>query len=127
MVQLVSVGTAFGQWGPGVIQVRHVLIIEPHDELAAAFEQVVASADFTPIVRRHVDSMSDLGITPATIVVRIGHGDISTLPPDRPPVVAIVATDEEAREAERLHCEVVLRAPSEIRRLCEALRMLSLA
>jgi hypothetical protein len=120
------VGTAFGGWRSGVIQVRHVLIIEPHDDLAAAFEQVVASADFTPTVRRHVESMSDLGITPAAIVVRIGHGDISTLPPDRPPIVAIVTTEAEAAEAERLHCEVVLRAPAEIRRLCEALRMLSL-
>jgi hypothetical protein len=106
--------------------VRHVLIIEPHDELAAAFEQVVASADFSPIVRRHVDSMSDLGVTPATIVVRIGHGDVSTLPPDRPPIVAIVTTDAEAAEAKRLRCEVILRAPSEIRRLCEALRSLCL-
>ena len=106
---------------------RHVLIIEPHEELAAAFEQVVASADFTPIVRRHVDAMSDLGVTPVTIVVRIGHGDVSTLPPDRPPIVAIVSTDDEAMEAKRLRCEVVLRAPSEIRRLCEALRTLAVS
>jgi hypothetical protein len=105
--------------------VRHVLIIEPHDELAAAFEQVVASADFNPIVRRHVQSLSDLGVTPTTIVVRIGHGDISTLPPDRPPIVAIVSSEDEAAEAKRLRCEVILRAPSEVRRLCEALRMLS--
>jgi hypothetical protein len=109
----------------GVIQVRHVLIIEPHDELAAAFEQVVASADFHPIVRRHVDSMSDLGVTAAAIVVRIGHGDVSTLPPDRPPIVAIVTTDDEAAQAQRLRCEVILRAPSEIRRLYEALRTIS--
>jgi hypothetical protein len=106
--------------------VRHVLIIEPHDELAAAFEQVVASADFVPIVRRHVESMADLGVTPATIVVRIGHGDISRLPPDRPPIVAIVTSDEEAAEAARLRCEVILRAPSEIKRLYEALRTISL-
>lgn len=104
---------------------RHVLIIEPHDELAAAFEQVVASADFTPLVRRHVASMSDIGITPAAIVVRIGHGDISTLPADRPPIVAIVSSDEEFDEAKRLRCEVVLRAPAEIRKLCESLRALS--
>jgi hypothetical protein len=105
--------------------VRHVLIIEPHDELAAAMEQVVASADFAPIVRRHVQTMSDLGVMPATIVVRIGHGDVSTLPPDRPPVIAIVSSDEEAREADRLHCEVVLRAPGEIRRLYDALRQVA--
>jgi hypothetical protein len=87
----------------------------------------VASSDFHPIVRRHVDSIGDLGVTPATIVVRIGHGDVSTLPPDRPPIVAIVSSDEEAEEARRLRCEVVLRAPAEIRRLCEALRTLSLS
>ena len=104
---------------------RHILIIEPHDELAAAFEQVVASADFTPIVRRHVHSLDDLGVTPGTIVVRIGHADLSTLPPDRPPIVAIVTSDEEVAEAERLRCEVVLRAPAEIRHLCEKLRALS--
>ncbi len=104
---------------------RHVLIIEPHDELASAFEQVVASADFHPIVRRHVDSLADLGITPTTIVVRIGHGDVSSLPPDRPPIVAIVSSDEDVVEAQRLRCEVVLRAPSEIRHLCEKLRALS--
>ena len=122
-------GTGHHVWRvrPRSHQVLHVLIIEPHDELAAAFEQVVASADFTPTVRRHVESMADLGITPAAIVVRIGHGDISTLPPDRPPVVAIVTTEEEAAEAQRLRCEVVLRAPAEIRRLCEVLRMLSFA
>lgn len=104
---------------------RHVLIIEPHDELAAAFEQVIASADFNPIVRRHVASMSDLGVMPATIVVRIGHGDVSTLPADRPPIVAIASSDEEVAEAERLRCEVVLKGPAEIRRLCDALRRLT--
>ena len=106
---------------------RHVLIIEPHDELAAAFEQVIASADFTPIVRRHVASMGDVGVMPSTIVVRIGHGDVSSLPPDRPPIVAIASTDDDVAEAKRLRCEVVLRAPTEIRRLCEALRTLSVA
>jgi hypothetical protein len=107
--------------------VQHVLIIEPHDELATAFEQVVASADFYPIVRRHVDSLGDLGLTPSTIVVRIGHGDVSSLPPDRPPIVAIASSDADVAEAHRLHCEVILRAPAEIRRLCEALRELTLA
>ena len=104
---------------------RHVLIIEPHEELAAAMEQVVASADFTPIVRRHVQTLADIDVVPMTIVVRIGHADLSTLPPDRPPVIAIVSSDDEAREAARLRCEVVLRAPEDIRRLYEALRQLS--
>jgi len=105
----------------------HVLVIEPHDEVAAALQEVLASASYLPIVRRHVESMADVGVMPVTIVVRIGHADVSMLPPDRPPIVAIASTDEEVREAERLHCEVVLRAPREIRRLCEALRSLATA
>jgi hypothetical protein len=104
---------------------RHVLIIEPHEELAVALERAVASADFHPIVRRYVASISDLGVTPTSIVVRIGHGDVSNLPPDRPPIVAIASSDEAAQEAQRLRCEVVLRAPGEIKRLCEALKSLS--
>lgn len=106
---------------------RHVLIIEPHDELAAAFGEVVASAHYAPVVRRHVDSLADVGVTPATILIRVGHADVSSLPPDRPPIVAIASSDEEVREAERLRCEVVLRAPKEIRRLYDALRSLARA
>jgi hypothetical protein len=100
----------------------HVLIIEPHDELAAAFEKVIATASYTPIVRRHVDSLEDLDFTPATIVMRIGHADVSHLPPQRPPIVAIASSEEEVAEASRLRCEVVLHGPGEIRRLCDAVR-----
>ena len=103
-----------------------VLIIEPHDELAAVFEDVVASAFCTPpLVRRHVESLNDLRVRPATIVLRVGHADVSNLPPDRPPIVAIAFTDADVAEAERLHCEVVLRAPGEVRRLCDVLRSLA--
>jgi hypothetical protein len=101
-----------------------VLIIEPHDELAAAFEKVIASASYAPIVRRHVDSLDDLDVTPASIVMRIGHADVSHLPPHRPPIVAIVSSDEEIAEASRLRCEAVLHGPAEIKRLCEVLRSL---
>jgi hypothetical protein len=101
-----------------------VLIIEPHAELAAAFEKVLASASYAPIVRRHVDSLDDLGFTPATIVMRIGHADVSHLPPHRPPIVAIASSDEEIAEASRLRCEVVLHGPGEIRRLCDVLKSL---
>jgi hypothetical protein len=99
-----------------------VLIIEPHDELAAAFEEVVASALYTPLVRRHVESLSDVGVRPVSIVLRVGHADVSNLPADRPPIVAIAFSDADVAEARRLHCEVVLRAPGEVRRLCEVLR-----
>lgn len=100
---------------------RNVLIIEPHDELATAFAEVVASSHYNPIVRRHLDALGDLGVTPVTIVVRIGHADLSKLPPGRPPIIAIASSDADVAEATRLRCEVVLRAPSEIKRLCEAL------
>ena len=105
----------------------YVLIIEPHDEVANAFEEVIASARYIPIVRRHVASIADLGVTPAAIVIRIGHADVSQLPPDRPPIVGIVSSEEEVAEAERLRCEIVLRAPSELRRLCAAVRSLAQA
>lgn len=99
-----------------------VLIIEPHDELAAAFEEAVASALYPTLVRRHVESLTDLAVRPATIVLRVGHADVSSLPPDRPPVVAIAFSEADVAEAERLRYEVVLRAPDEVRRLCDALR-----
>lgn len=104
---------------------RHVLIIEPYPDLAAAFEGALASASYAPIVVRHLDSLSDLGIVPATIVVRIGHADVSKLPPDRPPIVAIASSDTEVAEAERLHCEIVLKGPAGVRRLREAVRSLA--
>jgi hypothetical protein len=100
----------------------NVLIIEPHDELATAMEKVIATAHYAPIVRRHLDSLDDLGITPATIVMRIGHADVSRLPAHRPPIVAIASSDEDVAEASRLRCEVVLHGPGEIKRLCEAVR-----
>lgn len=104
-----------------------ILIVEPYDELARAFEKAIASAGFEPIVRRHLYSLADLGTIPATIVLRIGHADVSRLPPDRPPIVAIASSDEDMAEALRLRCEVVLRGSTEIRRLCEAVRSLARA
>jgi hypothetical protein len=105
-----------------------VLIIEPHDDIASALAEVVASANFAPTVRRHVHLLDDVGTTPAAIIVRIAQADLSGvagLPPHRPPILAIASNDEEATEAARLRCEVVLRSPGEIKRLCEALRSLS--
>jgi hypothetical protein len=106
---------------------RHVLIIEPHQELATALEGVIACASYGTIVRQHVDVLGDIGVVPIGIVMRIGHADVSKLPPDRPPIVAIASSDEDVAEARRMHCEVVLRAPAEIKRLCEALRSLAFA
>lgn len=103
-----------------------VLIIEPHDELAIAFQEVVGAALYTPLVRRHVESLGDLGVRPASIVLRVGHADVSSLPADRPPVVAIAFSEDDVAEAERQRYEVVLRAPGEVHRLCEALRALAI-
>jgi hypothetical protein len=106
---------------------RHVLIIEPHQELAVALENVIACARYGTIVRQHVDLLADVGVVPLGIVMRIGHADVSKLPVDRPPIVAIASSDEDVEEARRMHCEVVLRAPADIKHLCEALRSLAFA
>jgi hypothetical protein len=103
----------------------HVLIVEPHAEVAAAFQRAIASARYVPVVRSHIESLADLGVTPALIVMRIGHADVSHLPPDRPPILAIASTDADLAEASRLRCEVVLRVPGEVRRLFDAVRSLA--
>lgn len=104
---------------------RHILVIESHADLAEAFEHVLASARFDPIVRRCVESLADVDVTPSAIVARIGHADLSGLPASRPPVVAIASNADDVAEARRLKCEVVLKAPEEIRQLCEALARLT--
>jgi hypothetical protein len=101
-----------------------ILIIEPHPELAAAFAAVVSSASYTPQVRPHVQSLTDLGVRPAVIVIRIGHGTLPLLGPDRPPIVAIAATEADAAEAERLGCDVVLHGAVEICKFLSALERL---
>lgn len=101
-----------------------ILIIEPHPELAAAFAAVVTSASYTPLVRPHVQSLSDLGVQPAAIVIRIGHGSVPVPGPDRPPIVAIATTDADVAEAERLGCNVTLRGAEEICKLVPALERL---
>jgi len=110
-----------------------IVIVETHPEMAAAFEDVIAFANFTPIVISHVDGLADIVVPPAAIVVRIDldaptpspHTGLEQLPAGRPPVVAIAWTDEEVAEANRLGCEVVLRAPDEVKRLCAALTELA--
>ena len=105
----------------------HVLIVEPHAEVATALERTIACASYIPVVRSHVESLADLGVTPAMIVMRIGHADLSHLPPGRPPIVAIASTEADLAEASRLGCEVVLRGPREVRRLFEVVRSLAFA
>ena len=105
-----------------------ILIIEPRPEVAEALADVVMSANYTAIVRPHVECLADLATTPAAIIVRIAfegigepaHAAIARLP-NRPPVVAIVWEENEAEEAKRLKCDVVLRAPNDVGRLYDAL------
>jgi len=106
-----------------------VLIIEPRKEVAAALESTIALSRFTPIVVPHLERLSDIPHSVAAIVIRVsfeGVGDpahwaVLRLPHDHPPVVAIAWEEDEVEEAKRLKCDVVLHAPHEIGRLCEAL------
>jgi hypothetical protein len=105
-----------------------VLIIEARKEVADALESAIALADLEPVVVPYVDRLGDVPCTPAAIVVRIAfesvseppHAAIGRLGRERPPVIAIVREEEEVAEARRLQCDVVLRAPDDIPRLCEA-------
>lgn len=109
-----------------------VLIVEPRRDIAAALEGVVNGANYVAVVRTHMEQLSDLTATPAAIIVRISfesmsepaHALIARLPAGRPPVIAIVSKAEEVAEAERLRCDVVLKAPREINRLCDVLERL---
>ena len=106
-----------------------VLIIEPRSEVADALEDVVTSARYYALVRAHVETLTDLGVTPSAIIVRIAfegigepaHAAIARFPRNRPPVVAIAWEEREVAEAVRLGCDIVLRAPDEVSRLCHAL------
>lgn len=108
-----------------------ILIIEPRPEIAAALEEVVGSARYHPIVRPYVDGVDGLGVAVAAIIVRVAFDGMSE-PAHRalermrvrPPAIAIVWDDHEVQEAERLGCEVILRAPDDVGRLCEALSRL---
>ena len=109
-----------------------VLIIEPRREVAEALEGVVNSANYVAVVRPHVERLTDVGVTPAAIIVRItfearsepAHVAVRRLGVRRPPVIAITWDDEELAEAERLKCDIILRGPQDIARLCDALNRL---
>lgn len=106
-----------------------VLIIEPRHEVAAALEGVVNSANYVAMVRPYLDEPGELGAATAAIIVRIAfdtvsepaHAVIARLPAGRPPVIAIASEEREVAEAHRLKCDVVLRAPRDVGRLCEVL------
>jgi hypothetical protein len=110
----------------------NILIIEPRREIADALADVVTSANYGAVIRTHVERLADLDFTPAAIIVRIAfegisepaHAALERLMPNRPPVVAIAWEDGEVAEAERLKCDIVLRAPEGVSRLCDALTKL---
>jgi hypothetical protein len=105
-----------------------ILIVETRPEVAAALEEVVTSAGYSAIVRPHVECLADLGVTPSAIIVRIAfegvgepqHMSVARLR-QRPPVVAIAWEKNEVAEGARMRCDVVLKAPDDVGRLCDAL------
>lgn len=112
-----------------------MLILESRRDVADALHDVLTSAHYHAIVRPHIDHLDTLDEPPAAIVTRItsvGVGEPSYRAIEhlqgRPPVVAIAWGDDEVAEAIRLKCDVVLRAPMEIGRLCdELMRIVSAA
>jgi hypothetical protein len=106
-----------------------VLVLESRRDIADALRDVLTSIHYGAIVRPHLERLTDLGLTPAAIIVRISfdglgepaHLGIARLPPSHPPVIALASDEQEVVEAHRLGCDVVLRAPSEVSRLCEVL------
>jgi hypothetical protein len=109
-----------------------VLVIEARREVAAALEAVIESINLSAVVVPHLETLGDLEMTPAAILVRIAfessgdppHAAIKRLPGTRPPVVAIAWEEDEIAEARRLNCDVIIHAPNESWRLGETLRRL---
>jgi hypothetical protein len=108
----------------------HVLIIEPQREMAAVLREIVVIANCTPLLVATWDEIQRLSPVPAAIVVRVladsgagaPHECVRRMPrADRPVVLALTATDADVTEAERLGCDVVLRAPKQVRGLYDTL------
>jgi len=107
-----------------------VAVIETQRDLATALEEVVSLARCTPISVPDVSGLTDLPSPPAAIVVRIAtnmpfgapHAGLEDLPAvDRPKVLALVSSDADVTEAQRLGCDLVLREPHQVRALYDAL------
>lgn len=96
-----------------------VLIVGVSPDRAVALQEVVSLAQCTPISADDFESVGALQSPPAVIVAQIRanlpmeslEAVLAQWPYEaRPTVVALVATDEDVAEAERLACEVVLRS-----------------
>lgn len=107
-----------------------VLIVGISPDLTVALQEVVSLAQCTPVAADDFDTVGALPSPPAAIVAQIR----ATLPIEsldvvlthwpyetRPKVVALVSTDEDVAEAERLACDVVLREPWQVSRLYDTL------
>ena len=106
-----------------------VLIIEPRPEVADALAEVVHSVSYAAMVRPYIERLTDLEVMPSAIIVRVAfesvgepaHAAVARLPREHPPVIAIAWEERELKEAKRMKCDVVLRAPDEVSRLGRAL------
>ncbi len=107
-----------------------VAIVEPYRDLALTLNEVVVMAHCTPVTLGSLDALPAMSPPPAAIVVRVAtdspfegpHAGLGQIPrAARPMVFALVSSDADAAEATRLGCEVVLRAPEQVRGLYEAL------
>jgi len=114
----------------GMAGVPMVAILEPERERATALQEVVSLARCSPIAVLDLDELTGLSDPPAAIIVRVAtsrplgspHAELQRLPASgRPKVLALVSSDADVAEAQRLGCDVVLREPHQVRALYDAL------
>jgi len=107
-----------------------VVIAEPHQQMAGALEDVVTMAGCVPVIVNRCESVMTLSAEPAAIVVRVAtemplvspHLGLAQLGRGRRPlIVALVSSDADVAEAERLHCQVIARAPHQVQTLYDTL------
>lgn len=108
-----------------------VVIVEPYRDIAVALEEVVSLAQCTPVTVGTLEEVGDLvHRRPIAIVVRVAthlsthspHATLRAWPRTaRPMIVALVSSEEDAAEAERLGCDVILCEPRQVHRLYDTL------
>ena len=110
-----------------------VVIAEPHQGMAGSLEDVVTLAGCVPVIVNRCESVKTLGAEPAAIVVRVAtemplvspHLGLAQLGRRRPLIVALVSSDADVAEAERLRCDVIARAPHQVQTLYDTLMRLA--
>jgi hypothetical protein len=110
-----------------------VLIVEPYPNLATPVQEVCALANCEPVTVTGCDAFDRLPRTPVAIVLRVTtnqvfqspHHDLEKIPREgRPPIVALVGSDQDVVEAERLGCDLLLRTPGQMQALYDALMLI---